>query len=181
MRLYFNSSNPTKHKENAYLFRDSAHPPLAMRLKIIEILEYDLLQVVLAKAASAYAKARVPLFVEHGGLYIKYFNDLPGALVQPFWERLEGGICGLLPSGADRSAYVVQMVCLCDGRHRKVFRGEVKGRIAKSARGEAGFHWDPIFIPEGEVRTFAEMKMEEKLEISPTAQAVRALRREVKF
>jgi XTP/dITP diphosphohydrolase len=60
-----------------------------------------------------------------------------------------------------------------------VWFGEVKGSITDRARGTNGYHWDPLFIPDGGDRTFAEMTPVEKLAISPAAVAVRALRRDL--
>jgi XTP/dITP diphosphohydrolase len=51
------------------------------------------------------------------------------------------------------------------------FEGEARGRIAWPPRGEKGFGYDPIFVPEGEARTFAEMAPEEKLPLTHRARA----------
>ncbi len=53
----------------------------------------------------------------------------------------------------------------------------MKGSIALHPRGENGFGWDVLFIPEGETRTFAEMSEEEKNLASHRAQGVQELRR----
>jgi XTP/dITP diphosphohydrolase len=50
-------------------------------------------------------------------------------------------------------------------------RGEVAGRIAVAPRGESGFGYDPVFVPAGYERTFAEMKAEEKNRLSHRARA----------
>ncbi len=50
-------------------------------------------------------------------------------------------------------------------------RGEVAGRIAAAPRGESGFGYDPVFVPEGYERTFAEMTAEEKNRLSHRARA----------
>ena len=61
-----------------------------------------------------------------------------------------------------------------DGRH--VFaEGYMYGSITDNPRGERGFGYDPIFIPDGETRTVAEMSDEEKNEISHRANALRLL------
>ena len=69
----------------------------------------------------------------------------------------------------------VAMACFPDGRE-VVGTGAVEGRIAESARGERGFGYDPIFVPdEGDGRTFAEMTPEEKNVMSHRGRALRAL------
>lgn len=55
-------------------------------------------------------------------------------------------------------------------------RGTVEGSIAEVARGEHGFGYDPVFVPKGEHRTFAEMTREEKQAMSHRGRAFRALR-----
>lgn len=56
-----------------------------------------------------------------------------------------------------------------------VFEGECRGRIGFSPIGDKGFGYDPLFIPDGESRTFAEMELSEKKLISHRGAAIRAL------
>jgi XTP/dITP diphosphohydrolase len=71
------------------------------------------------------------------------------------------------------------MVCWPDGREI-VAEGFVRGHIALEARGERGFGYDPVFIPdEGDGRTFAEMVLAEKHELSHRGRALRALAAEL--
>jgi XTP/dITP diphosphohydrolase len=54
----------------------------------------------------------------------------------------------------------------------QVFEGVVRGQIAHTLRGTSGFGYDPIFIPDGHERTFAEMSLNEKNQLSHRAMAV---------
>ncbi len=56
-----------------------------------------------------------------------------------------------------------------------IFEGIVEGRIANEARGDSGFGYDPIFVPEGFEQTFGELSTEVKNTISHRAKAIRAL------
>ena len=56
-----------------------------------------------------------------------------------------------------------------------IFTGRVHGTISKEARGEGGFGFDPIFVPSGHSRTFAQMTLEEKGGLSHRALAFRRL------
>ena len=56
------------------------------------------------------------------------------------------------------------------------FRGTIEGVIAEVSRGENGFGYDPVFVPEADVRTFAEMSREEKQAMSHRGRAFRAFR-----
>jgi XTP/dITP diphosphohydrolase len=63
----------------------------------------------------------------------------------------------------DRTARFVAVICLCwpDG-YAEYFRGEVEGHLVWPPRGELGFGYDPVFLPDGYSRTFGEMTAEEK-------------------
>ena len=175
MAVYFSSSNAQKSVFVAHCFAGSASPPSWLQQDVAEILSPDLDTIMRAKAMAAYRQALVPLFVEHGGLYIDHLNGLPGPLVKPFWEKLEGKICELIPAGASRRAHVVQKVCYCDGKALRTFEGRVEGVIAPEPRGSA-LHWEPVFIPDGFTETLGEMTPDQKLRCSGTAKACAELR-----
>ncbi|HYI01983.1 non-canonical purine NTP pyrophosphatase, partial [Hyalangium sp.] len=148
-----------------------------LRYAVTEILETNLEQVVRAKAAEAYRALRVPVIVEHGALCIDFLNGMPGALVKPTWMALGERICLLVPPGEQRTGRALSALSYCNGRKREVILREVKGVIALSPRGTQGFHWDPVFIPQGETRTLAEMPIDEKLRTSAAGQAYAELRK----
>lgn len=58
-----------------------------------------------------------------------------------------------------------------NGEVQRIERGEVLGSIARAGRGDKGFGYDPLFVPEGETRTFAEMAPEEKHALSHRGRA----------
>jgi XTP/dITP diphosphohydrolase len=80
-----------------------------------------------------------------------------------------------LEGKSDRSARFVTLICLKTADKTLFFEGEIKGSIADAPRGDKGFGYDPVFIPEGETRTFAEMTSEEKNAISHRKNAVAKL------
>ena len=71
----------------------------------------------------------------------------------------------------DRFARFVTAVGYCDGEITKSFLGTMLGRITHKIRGEDGFGYDPIFIPSGFDKTYAELSFEEKISISHRTQA----------
>lgn len=80
-----------------------------------------------------------------------------------------------LKNTEDRSARFITVIAVYDGNKVLYFEGEIKGKIADNAVGTGGFGYDPIFIPEGYSKTFAEFSSSEKNEISHRARAVRRL------
>jgi len=83
-------------------------------------------------------------------------------------ERLHG-------SDARRARYVSELVLLGPAGEESGGTGTLEGRIADEPRGDEGFGFDPIFVPDGEVRTVAELGNEWKGEHSHRARAARAL------
>jgi XTP/dITP diphosphohydrolase len=81
-------------------------------------------------------------------------------------------------SFTDRSARFRTVIAFVIGKDKYLFEGEVKGKIIAEMRGNHGFGYDPVFVPEGYEQTFAEMSAAEKNKISHRAEAVKKL---VKF
>ena len=129
-----------------------------MDLDLPEIQTPDLRAVATAKANQAWEKLQSPVMVEDSGLICAAWNGLPGALVK--WFEKSVGCQGMLRmlSGFDnREAYAVCMTAVHDGAQVRIAEGRVRGSIARQMKGENGFGWDVIFIPEGHSRTYAEM------------------------
>lgn len=75
----------------------------------------------------------------------------------------------------NRRARFRTVICLIEGGEERLFEGIVEGRIIDHEAGSEGFGYDPLFVPEGSDRTFAEMAAEEKNAISHRGRAVRKL------
>ena len=82
-------------------------------------------------------------------------------------ERIEGE--------GRRARYVCELVCLSPQLEEFRGSGTLSGRIAHEPRGSEGFGYDPIFVPDGEQQTVAELGNEWKAEHSHRARAARAL------
>jgi XTP/dITP diphosphohydrolase len=96
-----------------------------------------------------------------------------GASDEQNLRRLLDALAG---AGDRRVAYVCELVAIApDGREIHA-RGELSGTLAEEPRGTGGFGYDPAFVPEGESRTVAEMRPEEKDAISHRARAAARLR-----
>ncbi|WP_417278606.1 RdgB/HAM1 family non-canonical purine NTP pyrophosphatase [Celeribacter sp.] len=97
-------------------------------------------------------------------------RDFPMAM-QKVWDRLEE-----VNTADPRTAQFCCTLCLAwpDG-HDEVFEGKVKGHLVWPARGERGFGYDPMFVPEGETQTFGEIDPARKQAMSHRADAFRQL------
>lgn len=114
--------------------------------------------------------------IDDSGLFIDALNGFPGPYSSYAYKRLGcAGILTLLAGVRDRGAAFETVLLLRRKGEHHTFRGEVRGSIAGAERGRAGFGFDPIFIPDGESRTFAEMDVKEKNRFSHRGRAVEAL------
>jgi len=75
----------------------------------------------------------------------------------------------------NRKARFRTVISLVINSNEKQFEGIVEGEITREKRGDSGFGYDPVFMPEGYNKTFAEMSMKEKNQISHRARAVQKL------
>lgn len=175
--IYVVTSNPGKFREIKLILSDVADVR-QLSVNKVEIQSDRLEEVALYSALNAYLVSRKPLIVEDAGLFIKALNGFPGVYSSYVYKTLGvNGILKLMEGISDRSAYFKSVVVYVDERGAKTFTGIVNGVIAYEARGLGGFGFDPIFIPEGYNRTFAEMSIEEKCKISHRARALQELKK----
>ncbi|NOZ89276.1 MAG: RdgB/HAM1 family non-canonical purine NTP pyrophosphatase, partial [Crenarchaeota archaeon] len=127
-------------------------------------------------AAAAYALTGTPVAVEDAGLFVDALSGFPGPYSSYVYKTIGvHGILRLLEGEENRAARFVSVIAYAGPWGVQLFRGEVKGSIAAEPRGSGGFGFDPIFIPEGADKTFAEMNIEEKNMYSHRARAARKL------
>lgn len=137
----------------------------------------------LAKAKYVFEHTGLPCFSEDSGLVVPELNGEPGVFSARY-----AGVHGddksnnfkLLQelskvSGGDRSAYYIAVICWYDGKKSQYFEGRCAGEIALEERGNNGFGYDPLFIPEGFTETFGELPSEIKKGRSHRAKAVAQL------
>ncbi|OUI96068.1 nucleoside-triphosphate diphosphatase [Acetobacter indonesiensis] len=134
------------------------------------------------KAVAAAKATNLPALSDDSGLCVSALGGAPG-IYSARWAgpdkdfpaamaRIHDGI------GPDeRDAWFICVLCLAfpDGTTH-LFEGRANGQITWPPRGEKGHGYDPIFTPEGETRTFAEMEEAEKNAISHRARAFKAFR-----
>jgi len=137
----------------------------------------------LLKARAVCAATGVPAVADDSGLCVDALNGMPGIL-SARWSGGQGDAANLelvLAQLADTpdDRLGAQFRCavalvLPDGREA-VVHGEMRGRLVREPRGTNGFGYDPIFVPDGEERTSAEMPSADKDAISHRGNALRAL------
>ena len=131
----------------------------------------------LIKAKYCFEKTGKPSLGDDSGLVVEALDGRPGiysaryAGNHDFAKNIDK-VLDELKGEENRKAYFVTVMCLVDETGENYFEGRVYGNLIKESRGEKGFGYDPIFIPENHEITFAEMKPEEKNVISHRKNAI---------
>lgn len=137
----------------------------------------------LQKARYVWEHYGVPCFADDTGLEVAALHGAPGVYSARYagpQRRAEDNVAKLLrelhgqPDRAARFRTVVALMGLSEAE--QLFEGAVAGHIAQAPRGTGVFGYDPVFVPdEGDGRTFAEMALAEKNQLSHRARAVAGL------
>ena len=135
----------------------------------------------LIKARYIYEKFGVDCFADDTGLEVEALDGAPGV----FSARYAGEECDSeanmqkllqnLTGKSNRNAQFRTVIALIINGEEKLFNGIVKGSITEEKRGDSGFGYDPIFIPEGFSESFAQMSSEQKNSISHRGKAMKLL------
>ena len=140
----------------------------------------------LAKARDAFAATGLPSVADDSGLEVAALNGMPGVL-SARWSGTHGDDGGntalLLAQLRDvpderRGAAFVSACALVSAADKVVVRGEWPGAIAREPRGDGGFGYDPVFVPDGAYiggRTAAQLSPAEKDAVSHRGRALRLL------
>lgn len=133
------------------------------------------------KARFVKEKYGYDCFADDTGLEVEALNGAPGVYSARYagpGHNSEANMALLLENmkyKENRKARFRTVICLIEGDSMKKFEGIVDGVIIRERRGENGFGYDPVFVPEGFERTFAELTSEEKNEISHRGRATAKL------
>ncbi len=179
--VYFVSKNEYKLREIRDIWKSKVYYLESCSESIIEIQDSSIQKIVEAKAKEAYKRIFRPVLVEHSGLILPEYGNLPGGLTKIVWDSLtENGnhpekFSELFAPSGSTPAIAQSVVAYCDGRTVFSFIGEVHGNIVKVPRGKNGFAWDCVFEPIPNVGnlTFAEMNDFQKIECSMRSLAMR--------
>ena len=184
MKIVFATNNPNKLKEIQSL--------IPKEIEIISLKEIgcneDIPETGDTLKANAFQKAQYikdnfnyDCFADDTGLEIDELNGDPGVYSARYAgpERNASAnmnkILNKLKGKKNRKAQFRTAIALILKGEEHLFEGKVEGFISKDKQGNEGFGYDPIFIPENDVRSFAQMSMQEKGAISHRGRAVKKL------
>ena len=136
------------------------------------------------KSEYGFKHLRLPCFADDSGICISALGNFPGIKSKRYLIKSGGSdkafatIINKTKKLLDSRAYFQTSISLTVDHNKTIFfNGVIKGNISSKPKGEGGFHYDPIFIPKGYTRTFAEMSSEEKNKISHRAIATKKLKK----
>ena len=175
--IFFATNNVNKYNEARRILARDRLAVGMLRVKAIEIQSDSLEDIAQASVMDAFKRCHLPLVVEDAGLFVKALNGFPGPYAAYVYKTLGNkGLLKLLEGMADRKATFRSIVAYCDSQlcSPKCFEGESVGKIGIEERRwnrKTGFGFNPIFQPDGNEKTFAEMTIEEKNSYSHRAKA----------
>ena len=184
MKLIFATGNRHKLEEVSAILggRFELHTPVEYGItEDIPENEPTLEGNALAKARYIYKRTGVDCFADDTGLEVHALNGEPGVRSARYAGEAKSSLDNMellleqLKGQPDRRARFRTVISLILAGQEYLFEGIVDGRIIDQKRGAEGFGYDPILVPDGYDKTFAEMDLATKNGISHRAKAVQAL------
>jgi XTP/dITP diphosphohydrolase len=139
----------------------------------------------LKKAREVFRQTGIPALADDTGLEVRYLNDAPGVFSSRFAgpgatyaenvRKLLQTMRGVPPRRRGARFRAVLAFIPAAGRE-EIAEGIVNGVILESPRGAGGFGYDPVFLPHGHSRTYAEMDLAEKNQVSHRARAMERMK-----
>ncbi|AKS33158.1 RdgB/HAM1 family non-canonical purine NTP pyrophosphatase [Mycolicibacterium goodii] len=171
------SRNPKKLAELRRVL-DAAGVTGLMLLSLDDVAPYDespetgttFEENALAKARDGFEATGIACVADDSGITVEALNGMPGVL-SARWSGVHGNDAAntdlLLAQMADvpderRGAAFVSACALVSASGSTVVRGQWPGTVTREPRGDGGFGYDPVFLPEGSTRTAAELTAAEK-------------------
>ncbi len=154
--------------------------PLELGITDLEVIEdADTLKGnAFLKAKAFYKKSGMPSISDDTGLFVEALNGEPGVYSARYtgdnatFEDNCNKLLNNLKDIENRNAYFETVICYYDGNNTNYLSGKCKGKITKEYKGNNGFGYDPIFLPDGYNLTFAELSKDIKNKISHRGLAV---------
>ena len=161
--LFFVSSNENKFQETERILSNFGMQINFFKTTLEEIQSNDLNDIAEQKAINAYGIVKKPIIIEDDGLFIDSLNGFPGPYSSYVYDTIGNkGIMNLLENCETRDAKFVSLIAYCDNDDVvKLFESSIPGKIS-SAIEKGGWGYDPIFIPDGESKTYANVSDKDK-------------------
>ncbi len=129
------------------------------------------------KAKYCFEKTGIPSIGDDSGLVVEELDGRPGIFSARYAGDHDFGknitkVLTEMQGKENRKAYFITVLCYYDENGSNFFEGRVYGNLLHENKGHKGFGYDPIFVPDGDEKTFAEMLPDEKNQISHRKKAI---------
>ncbi len=172
MEVAFVTTNYGKFREAKHIFEKYKIKLRQVKVELPEVRADDVISVVEKKTIAAFEAADGPAVADDTGLFIPSLNGFPGTISGYFHKKI--GVEPILKLVEPGTPAVFRTaVGYFDGKEEKICVGEHEGNIVKP-RGKDGWGFDPVFLPKGRTKTYAE-DINYKNENSHRAQAFKKL------
>lgn len=184
MKLVFASSNKNKIKEIKNII------PSSIQILSLEDINCDdeidetedtIEGNAIVKANYIANKYGIPCFADDSGLEVEILNGAPGVYSARYAGNEKNDLQNMnkllqeMKGKSNRNAQFKTVIALNMNGIQKTFTGIIKGVLIEQKKGENGFGYDPIFVPENHDKTFAELSFEEKIKLSHRSIALKKL------
>ena len=161
--LVFVSSNTHKFDEAKRILSKMEIDLILFKTELEEIQSNSLVEIAKHKAIDAYEKVQKPIIIEDDGLFIDSLGGFPGPYSSYVYDTIGNkGIVKLLENNKVRDAKFMAIIVYCNGIDDvQLFESSIPGKIS-SVIEEGGWGYDPIFIPDGESKTYANVSVKDK-------------------
>jgi len=174
-KIFFSTKNRNKISEARQILSEFKIQVEPADIEKIEIQAEALEKIVIYALKQIKEKSKA-IIVEDSGLFIEKLNGFPGSYSSFVFKKVGcDGILKLMEGEQIRKAEFVSVIGYKHGRQEMLFKEKSIGTISDIGAGKLGFGFDPIFIPKGYVKTFAQMSLLEKNQLSHRGKAFRAL------
>ena len=177
--IFFATNNINKFNEARKVLAEYKITVGMLRVKTAEIQSDRLEEIAKASVVGAFKRCNLPIIVEDAGLFVTALSGFPGPYAAYVYKTIGNkGLLRLMENLENRNAAFQSVIAYyaADLEAPICFKGEVTGEIANEERkrdDKSGFGFDPIFMPSGSKKTFAEMSVAEKNGYSHRAKAAR--------
>lgn len=191
IKILFATKNLGKVKEVAHILGEKDFELLSLNdfNNVEEIVEDGLTfeENAIKKAMFIFNKFKLPVIADDSGLVVEQLNGMPGIYSARYAgkdasdeENNAKLISELMIHPQPHKAKFVCFAVYFDGVRLLKSGGEIIGQIIHQPKGENGFGYDPLFVPDGYNQTTAELTLEEKNKISHRSKAFKSLLKMIK-
>jgi XTP/dITP diphosphohydrolase len=176
LKFIFATSSKHKFAEAKTILSAYGIHPTMLSIKGNEVQKDDISEIAHLAVESVKPVRGGFIFLEDSGLYIDALKGFPGPY-SSYTLRTIGltGVLKLMSGEKSRTAHFDSAVGLRYPGGTRLFKARIGGTITDSPRGVYGFGFDPLFVPDGESKTLAEMDITKKCSVSHRGLAMRQM------